>query len=194
MSASPRGLSRFGTLPFVVAVLTLITAAYYTLVAFSNITDFGTNQEFVKHVFAMDTTFNDPDVTWRKITSEAIQNIAYVLIIAWEVLTALVLIWAFVAWVGALRADGGYHRARRLSTLGWTMVLLLFAGGFIVIGGEWFVMWQSSDWNGLDPALQNVIIAGLALILAHLPSREWEVPGPRADQVPVPERSEELPA
>jgi predicted small integral membrane protein len=194
MSASPRGLSRFGTLPFVVAVLTLITAAYYTLVAFSNITDFGTNQEFVKHVFAMDTTFNDPDVTWRKITSEAIQNIAYVLIIAWEVLTALVLIWAFVTWVGALRAGGGYDRARRLSTLGWTMVLLLFAGGFIVIGGEWFVMWQSSDWNGLDPALQNVIIAGLALILAHLPSREWEVPGPRADQVPVPERSEELPA
>jgi predicted small integral membrane protein len=194
MSASPRGLSRFGTLPFVVAVLTLITAAYYTLVAFSNITDFGTNQEFVKHVFAMDTTFNDPDVTWRKITSEAIQNIAYVLIIAWEVLTALVLIWAFVAWVGALRAGGGYDRPRRLSTLGWTMVLLLFAGGFIVIGGEWFVMWQSSDWNGLDPALQNVIIAGLALILAHLPSREWEVPGPRADQVPVPERSEELPA
>jgi predicted small integral membrane protein len=194
MSASPRGLSRFGTLPFVVAVLTLITAAYYTLVAFSNITDFGTNQEFVKHVFAMDTTFNDPDVTWRKITSEAIQNIAYVLIIAWEVLTALVLIWAFVAWVGALRAGGGYDRPRRLSTLGWTMVLLLFAGGFIVIGGEWFVMWQSSDWNGLDPALQNVIIAGLALILAHLPSREWELAGPRGDRVPVSERSEELPA
>jgi predicted small integral membrane protein len=134
--------------------------------------------EFVKHVFAMDTTFNDPDVTWRAITSSAIQNIAYVLIIAWEVLTALVLIWAFVAWVGALRRGGGYDRPRRLSTLGWTMVLLLFAGGFIVIGGEWFVMWQSSDWNGLDPALQNVIIAGLALILAHLPSREWSWPAP----------------
>jgi predicted small integral membrane protein len=194
MSASPRGLSRLGTLPVVVAVLTLITAAYYTLVAFSNITDFGTNQEFVKHVFAMDSTFNDPDVTWRAIGSSAIQNIAYVLIIIWEVLTALVLIWAFVAWVGALRAGGGYDRPRRLSTLGWTMVLLLFAGGFIAIGGEWFVMWQSSDWNGLDPALQNVIIAGLALILAHLPSSEWEVPGPRGDEVPVSERSEELPA
>jgi hypothetical protein len=41
-----------------------------------------------------------------------------VLIIVWEVLTALVLIWAFVAWVGALRAGGGYDRPRRLSTLG----------------------------------------------------------------------------
>jgi hypothetical protein len=33
------------------------------------------------------------------------------------------------------------------------------------------------DWNGLDPALQNVIIAGLALIIAHLPSRDWDIPG-----------------
>ena len=37
-------------------------------------------------------------------------------------------------------------------------------------------MWQSQDWNGLDPALQNVTIAGLALILAHLPSRDWDTP------------------
>jgi predicted small integral membrane protein len=189
--ASPRGLFRLGTLPVAVAVLTLITAAYYTLVAFGNITDFGTNQAFVQHVFEMDTTFNDEDVTWRAISSGVVQDIAYVLIIAWEVLTALVLIWAFVVWIGAVRAGGGYDRARRLSTLGWTMVLLLFAGGFIVIGGEWFVMWQSEEWNGLDPALQNVIIAGLALILAHLPSREWEAVGARTDRVSASERSSE---
>ena len=59
------------------------------------------------------------------------------------------LIWALVAWVGALRAGRGYERPRRLSTPGWTMTLLLFAG-------------------------QNVIVAGLALVLAHLPSRDWD--------------------
>jgi predicted small integral membrane protein len=111
---------------------------------------------------------------WRAIGSSAIQNLAYLLIIAWEVLIAAVLIWALVAWVGALRAGRDYERPRRLSTLGWTMILLLFAGGFIVIGGEWFQMWQSEDWNGLDPALQNVIVAGLALVLANLPSRDWD--------------------
>ena len=171
---APSGLLRLGTLPVVVAVLTLITAAYYLLVAIGNITDFGTNQQFVVHVFEMDTTFNDEDVMWRAIGSSAVQNLAYLLIIAWEVLIAAVLIWAFVAWVGALRAGGGYDRPRRLSTLGWVMILLLFAGGFIVIGGEYFQMWQSEDWNGLDPALQNVVIAGLALIIAHLPSRDWD--------------------
>ena len=171
---APSGLLRLGSLPVVAAVFTLITAAYYLLVATGNITDFGTNQQFVQHVFEMDTTFNDEDVMWRAVGSSALQNIAYLLIIAWEVLIAAVLIWALVAWVGALRAGRGYDRPRRLSTLGWTMVLLLFAGGFIVVGGEWFQMWQSEDWNGLDPALQNVIVAGLALILAHLPSRDWD--------------------
>jgi predicted small integral membrane protein len=167
---APSGLLRLGTLPVVVAVLTLITAAYYLLVAIGNITDFGTNQQFVLHVLEMDTTFNDEDVMWRAIGSSAIQNLAYLLIIAWEVLIEAVLIWALVAWVGALRAGRGYERPRRLSTLGWTMILLLFAGGFIVIGGEWFQMWQSEDWNGLDPALQNVIVAGLALVLATCPA------------------------
>jgi hypothetical protein len=66
-----------------------------------------------------------------------------------EVLIAAVLIWALVAWVGALRAGRGHERPRRLSTLGWTMTLLLFAG-------------------------QNVIVAGLALVLVHLPSRDWD--------------------
>jgi predicted small integral membrane protein len=180
MSASlktPSRLLRLGSLPVVTAVFTLVTAAYYTLVAIGNITDFGTNQQFVLHVFEMDTTFNDEDVMWRAIGSSVIQNVAYLLIIAWEVLIALVLIWATVAWVAGLRAGRGLERARRLSTIGWTMIVLLFAGGFIVIGGEYFQMWQSEDWNGLDPALQNVIIAGLALIIAHLPSRDWDAAG-----------------
>jgi predicted small integral membrane protein len=169
----PRGVYRLGTLPVVVATLTLITATYYTLVALTNITDFGTNQAFVQHVLSMDTTFQDPDVMWRAIPSTGLQNLAYAGVILWESLTAVVLLWAVVSWARALLRGGPYERPRRLSTVGWTMVLLLFAGGFITVGGEWFQMWQSSDWNGLQPALQNVIIAGLALILAHLPSPDW---------------------
>jgi predicted small integral membrane protein len=54
------------------------------------------------------------------------------------------------------------------------MLIALFAGGFIVIGGEWFAMWQSTQWNGLQPALQNTILAAFALLLVHLPARQWE--------------------
>ncbi len=51
------------------------------------------------------------------------------------------------------------------------MVLLLFGLGFFAIGGEWFAMWQSSDWNGLDAAARNVMLAAFALVVVNLPAR-----------------------
>lgn len=48
-------------------LLTATVALYIALVAFGNITDFGTNQQFVRHVLAMDTTFKDDDLMWRAV-------------------------------------------------------------------------------------------------------------------------------
>jgi predicted small integral membrane protein len=89
----------------------------------------------------------------------------------WETLTALVLGTAVVRWV---RGRGtSYRAARALSTVGPLMLVALFLGGFIVIGGEWFQMWRSTAWNGLDPAFRNTVIALVALVLVHLPSPVW---------------------
>ncbi|MGW1158804.1 DUF2165 domain-containing protein [Streptomyces sp. NPDC002513] len=138
-------------------------ALYIALVAFGNITDFGTNQQFVRHVLAMDTTFKDDDLMWRAITSAALQDSAYVAIIAWETLAALVLTAA--TWLWARRHPG----ARRLSTIGLSMLLLLFGAGFIAIGGEWFAMWQSKTWNGLDAATRVIVLTGVVLLVTNLP-------------------------
>ncbi|MEW1547877.1 DUF2165 domain-containing protein [Streptomyces tsukubensis] len=162
-----------GTLPVAAAVLTAVVAGYMALVAFGNITDFGTNREFVRHVLAMDTTFRDEDVMWRAVESRTVADTAYVAIIVWETLAAAVLIVAVGLWAGALRRGRDPERARRATTLGLIMVLLLFGLGFIVIGGEWFQMWQSADWNGLEPAGRNVMVAAFVLIVVHLPG----VPG-----------------
>ncbi|MGX1270616.1 putative small integral membrane protein [Streptomyces phaeoluteigriseus] len=118
-----------------VTLLTASVALYTALVAFSNITDFGTNQQFVRHVLAMDTTFEDDDLMWRAVTARRLQDAAYVLIIVWETVAALVLVAG--TWFWARRAPG---RARQVSTYGLLMVMLLFGGGFIAIGGEWFAM------------------------------------------------------
>ncbi|MEV6590268.1 DUF2165 domain-containing protein [Streptomyces acidicola] len=156
--------SRSTLLPLAATLLTATVALYITLVAFSNITDFGTNQAFVRHVLAMDTTFKDEDLMWRAIESRALQDAAYVAIIAWETVAAVVLIFATYLWV---RRD--HHRARRISTIGLLMLMLLFGAGFIGIGGEWFVMWQSGDWNGLDAAMRVFTLSGVVLLVIHLP-------------------------
>ncbi|MFI6639084.1 DUF2165 domain-containing protein [Streptomyces sp. NPDC050504] len=161
-------LLRLGALPVAATALTATVALYMTLVAFGNITDFGTNQQFVQHVLSMDTTFKDPDLMWRAVESSALQNAAYVAVIVWESLAAVVLLAATWFWVTGLRRDA-YERARAASTVGLVMVLLLFGVGFLVIGGEWFAMWQSSDWNGLDAAARNVALAAFTLLVVHLP-------------------------
>lgn len=147
--------------------LTATVALYMALVAFGNITDFGTNQQFVRHVLAMDTTFKDDDLMWRAITGKALQDTAYMLIIAWETAAALVLLAGTWLWI---RRDT--PRARTLSTYGLLMVMLLFGAGFIAVGGEWFAMWQSKDWNGLDAATRVFTLSGVVLLVVQLTTRE----------------------
>ena len=53
------------------------------------------------------------------------------------------------------------------------MIVLLFFGGFITVGGEWFNMWRSTSWNGLDPAFRNAVLAGITLVLIHVPVAGW---------------------
>lgn len=175
----PRGLLdrvlTLGTLPVAALAMTGTLAVYISLVAFGNLTDFDTNQQFVRHVLAMDTTFGDEDVIWRAIGSRTLSDVAYVGVIVWEVLAAAVLVTATVLWFRALRRRS-YERARRATTLGAVMLMLLFGLGFVAVGGEWFSMWQSDKWNGLEAAARNFVSAGFVLLLVHLPSAQWTGP------------------
>ncbi len=172
---------KLGSLPFAVAVLVACNALYIFLVALGNITDYDTNFAFVQHVLSMDTTnFGaaagsdlDPDVMWRAITDPVVWNIAYIGVIVWESAAAIVLIGACAAWLRAFITRGAYDLPRTLSTIGLLMIVILFFGGFITIGGEWFQMWRSTSWNGLDPAFRNAVLAAITLVLIHLTAPAW---------------------
>jgi predicted small integral membrane protein len=93
-------------------------------------------------------------------------------------LTSVVLLTAFACWI---RERGtSFRMARALSTLGLSMQLLLFMGGFIAIGGEWFQMWKSTAWNGLESAFRNSVLGLAALLLVHMPSEYWQRPNIRS--------------
>lgn len=177
-----RGWRVFGTLPFAAAVLVAVNAAYILLVALGNITDYGTNFAFVQHVLSMDTTnFGqpegeglDPDVMWRAIDHPVAWHAGYIGIIVAELLAATLLLVACVHFVRAFLGKAGFERARIWGTAGLSVMMLVFAGGFIAVGGEWFQMWRSVDWNGLEPAFRNAVLAGLGLVLLHLPSPAWQ--------------------
>ena len=175
------GIGALGTLPAACAVVTALNALYILLVAIGNVTDYGTNLAFVRHVLSMDTTnFGAPpgtgldaDVMWRAITSSPVQTAAYLGIIAWEWATAVVLVTATVLWLRGRRSRQ-FGAPRRWSTLGFLMLVVLFLGGFITIGGEWFQMWRSVQWNGLDPAFRNAVLALAGIVIVHLRSSDWD--------------------
>ena len=148
-------------------------ALFFTLVAFTNITDFDTNYQFVRHVLAMDTTFPDSHTTWRAIRSPAIHLAFYIGIILWETLSAL------LGWAGAIALFRARHdspavfaSAKRTGTLALTAGLLLWLLAFTTIGGEWFLMWQSRDWNGQQAAFRMFATEALILILLLSPESE----------------------
>lgn len=169
-----------GTLPVACTVMVGINALYMLLVAFGNITDYGTNFDFVSHVLSMDTTnFGAPagegldsDVMWRAIEADWVHHLAYVGVIVWESAAAIVMLCSLWAWLRASRTRS-FDLARRLGTIGLAMILVLFMGGFIAIGGEWFQMWRSTSWNGLEPAFRNSVLAAFGIVLMHLPSPQW---------------------
>ena len=114
-------------------------AVFFTLVAIDNVTDYGTNRAFVQHVMAMDTIFPDSTLRWRAITDPAIQRIVYLLIIATETVTALLIWIGVVRLLGALHGD--FRAAKGIAVAGLTLGFLLYAVGFVGIAAEWFAMW-----------------------------------------------------
>lgn len=150
-------------------------ALFASLVAFGNMTDYGTNFAFVQHVLSMDTIFAWSTVGYRAITNPALQKAAYAVIIAVEAATAL------LCWVGAaalacrLYADAGaFNRAKSPAIVGLTLGFLLWQVGFMSIGGEWFGMWQSQQWNGVPSAFRILITIIAVLIFVALPDQELD--------------------
>ncbi|MDG2480167.1 MAG: DUF2165 domain-containing protein [Alphaproteobacteria bacterium] len=143
------------------------------LIAFGNITDYGSNRPFVQHVLAMDTTFQSPGVMWRAITDPTLQTIAYLGIIATETIAALVCSAGVIRLFRRRRASAeAFDAAKSLAICGVTLSLVLWTGGFLAVGGEWFAMWQSGTWNGASSAARFLLAGGIALLFLIQPDRE----------------------
>jgi predicted small integral membrane protein len=123
------------------------------IIAFGNITDYGTNFEFVKHVLSMDTIFPNSAVTYRALTQPAFHHIAYIIIILLEASMAFFLLKGTFDILKAIHAESiPFQASKKNAYIGICLGIILWFIGFIVVGGEWFSMWQSQTWNGLGSA------------------------------------------
>lgn len=157
--------------------MTAAVALLMSVIAFGNITDYGTNFAFVEHVMSMDTLFPTTTITYRAITTPALHHAAYALITAAEIVVAVVCWLGAFALVRALRAPSGlFNRAKALAVAGLALGFLLYQFGFITVGGEWFGMWMSQQWNGVPSAFRYLMIIILVLIFVAMPDRDSSDP------------------
>jgi len=151
-------------------IMVAAIALFASVVAFGNLTDYNTNFLFVQHVLSMDTIYSFSTIKYRAITDPTLHRAVYALIIATEGAIAL------LCWIGALqllrqiRADAiAFNRSKAFAVIGLTLGFLLWQVGFMTIGGEWFGMWQSAQWNGVPSAFRFVVVITAVLILVVLP-------------------------
>jgi predicted small integral membrane protein len=149
--------------------LTLALAIFALLVGIDNIIDYGTNFAFVQHVLSMDTTFPGNKLLWRAITSDWVHHAAYWVLIASEI--AVGVLCAAGAWrLFASRhlPAQAFNRAKSIAIAGLAAGFALYFFGFLVVGGEWFQMWQSATWNGQEAAFRFAISFAVVLIFVAM--------------------------
>jgi predicted small integral membrane protein len=74
--------------------------------------------------------------------------------------------WAGVRLLKSYRADRAqFAAALNVAVIALTMSLLMWLVAFLDVGGEWFLMWQSTIWNGQEEAFRMFTIVGVVFLV-----------------------------
>jgi len=156
------------------ALLVLFVGLILLLVGINNIIDYQTNFVFVQHVMAMDTASPDTTLMWRAVAHTALHHAAYAFIIAAELVSGgLCAAGAWRLWGARGAGAARFNAMKDTAIAGLVCGFTLYFFGFLVIGGEWFQMWQSQTWNAQASAFR--FLASIGLVLIFLNQRDEEL-------------------
>lgn len=155
--------------------LTSATFLFLLLVVFNNTTDYGSNYSFVEGVLSMNTTFEGNKAMWRAIESPIVHHAFYWVIIGWELISTILIGWGtYRLFVARNESAASFNKAKKLAIVGLTVSLMQWYVAFLVVGAEWFLMWQSSSFNGQDAASRMFLVIGVSLVFLALKDEELE--------------------
>src|SRR5665811_347662 len=171
-------------------VMVLCLALFCLLVAFDNITDYGTN-------------YPGNALMYRSVTHPALWNFCYWLIIAAEAVAGILFLAGAIRLLQVRHAPGPvFNQAKGLVVAAALVAFLLWFFGFMVIAGEWYAMWQSQTWNGQDAAFRfyvavlavlifvNQADGNLAVAPAQAPAKKAAAPQRKSGRAPARRRTD----
>lgn len=160
-------------------VMVACLAVFCVLVVFSSLQDYQSNFLFVKYVMTMETTFPGNSLMYRAIASPELWHTTYALIMLGQAIAGLLFLAGAIRLFLVRREPGAvFDRAKGLTVTGALVAFLVWFFVFMVIAGEWFVMWQSQTWNGQEAAFRFYLTVLAVLIFVMLPDRDLEEAAP----------------
>jgi predicted small integral membrane protein len=118
-------------------------------------------------VSQMNDIFSKDRNGWRSINNASLHHLLFMIIIFWE-LSITVLMWlgtfTMITKFGAAATE--FNKAKKYTLIGLSLGVLLWFTAFVTIAGEWFLMWQSKNWNAQSTAF--FLTACFLLFLIYL--------------------------
>ncbi len=158
-------------------LLVAAVAFYVLLTAFSNINDYHTNLPAVRQVLTMEEVFPHSMIMYRAIINPVVHHMAYIFIIVMECITALICLIGLWKLCRAVKQPAMiFNRAKSTAVAGLTIGFLTWQVIFMSVGGEWFGMWMSPQFNTAIQASFR-IFSTILLILIYLIQKDEELSG-----------------
>lgn len=165
------------------AKLALVASAglFLFIVVLNNaVFDYPSNYAFLQHVLSMDTLFSGENQAWRAFRDPTPEDgswwfyhVSHGSIILWEAVAGvLCAVGAWKIWQARAASPAVFQKAKTLAAFGLVVSMLQWLVAFITVGGEWFLMWQSSTWNGQDAAFRMFACLGIILLFLMQPDPE----------------------
>ena len=101
---------------------------------------------------------------WRAVHSPTLYHVAYVAIIASQAAGALLCWTGGVRLLSRLREPHLFDAAKGPALAGLGLGAFIWFGLFLIVANEWFMMWQSPEWNAKPTAFNLALLTFLVLI------------------------------
>jgi predicted small integral membrane protein len=146
-------------------MLVFMLGCYILLIFFTNVTDYNVNFTFMEKVSGMSDTYSEHN-RWRSISNIYLIHFLYWIVIGIEGLSGFFCMsGAWRLWKHRKAGSGDFAQHKTHAFLGVFIGLMLWLGAFLTVGGEWFLMWQSDEWNAQGTAFHLAELYGIALLM-----------------------------
>ena len=154
-------------------VLVLFVGLLALFFAAANIANWSRGLETVAYVLAMEGHDYYSNRIFPPITNPVLVTLAFLVIIAGELLVGVLsLKGAWDLWWKRKVSADEFNSAKTIAILGCGMAMVVWFGGFMVLGGGLFQMWQSEIGAGsFRDAFTVAVTSGIIMLFLITPDR-----------------------